>query len=93
MSLKVKFFEVSLLLVGGSLLLSSCGFLGGGGRPTSMSPGNLSVATGIAYNEDSSFQVRDFEGQPPAPNTVFIEGGRAVLGSFEEDLLNNTNDR
>jgi len=64
--------------------LSSCG---GGGRPTSINPGSSSTATGIAYNEDSSFQVRDFSGQPPAPNTVFIEGGRAVLGSFEEDVL------
>ncbi len=84
MSRKVKFFEAVLLLVGGSFLLSSCF---GGGRPTSINPGNVSMATQIAYNEDSAFQVRDFKGQPPAPNTVFIEGGRAVLGSFEEDVL------
>jgi len=84
MSYRVRFINVVLLLAGGSILLSSCGQ---GGRPSSINPGNLSTATGIAYNEDSSFQVRDFEGQPPAPNTVFIEGGRVVLGSFEEDLL------
>ncbi len=86
MSRKVNFFNVGSLLVGGSVLLSSC--FGGGGRPTSINPGSMSSATGITYNEDSAFQVRDFEGQPPAPNTVFIEGGRAVLGSFEEDVLN-----
>ena len=84
MSRSVRFFNVALVLVGGLFLLSSCG---GGGRPTSINPGSSSTATGIAYNEDSSFQVRDFSGQPPAPNTVFIEGGRAVLGSFEEDVL------
>jgi len=88
MSRAVRFFNIVLLLVGGSFLYSSCGFIGGGGvRPTSVAPGGASTATGIAYNEDSSYQVRDFEGQPPAPNTVFIEGGRMVLGSFEEDLL------
>lgn len=84
MSRRVRFFDVACILVGGLFLLSACG---GSGRPTSVNPGASSTATGIAYNEDSSFQVRDFSGQPPAPNTVFIEGGRAVLGSFEEDVL------
>ena len=85
MSRNVRFFRDVLAVVGATFLLSSCG--GGSGRPTSINPGGASTATGLAYNEDSSFQVKDFSGQPPAPNTVFIEGGRAVLGSFEEDVL------
>ena len=85
MSRSVQFFSTILLLVGGVWILGSCG---GGGRPTSIYPGEASTTTGLAYNEDSAFQVRDFEGQPDAPNTVFVEGGRAVLGSFEEDVLN-----
>jgi gliding motility-associated lipoprotein GldJ len=49
----------------------------------------MSTATGLAYNDDDAggFQVKPFEGQPDAPNTVFIEGGRAVMGSFEEDVM------
>lgn len=72
--------------------MSSCSLLsgGGGGRPTSVSPGEYSSATGIEYNdEDGGFQVNDFRGQPEGPNLRFIEGGRTVLGSFEEDVLNS----
>ncbi len=72
-------------LVGASLL-SSC-FLGGGGNPTSTAPGAYSRATGYEYNADGAFQVNDYGGQPAGPNLIFIEGGRTVLGSFEEDLL------
>ncbi len=57
------------------------------GRPTSVNPGAQSSATGLAFNEDSSFTVRAFQGQPEGPNLVFIEGGRMTLGSFEEDVL------
>ena len=70
--------------------MSSCSLLsgGGGGRPTSVSPGEYSSATGIEYNdEDGGFQVNDFKGQPEGPNLRFIEGGRTVLGSFEENLM------
>jgi len=41
----------------------------------------------LAYNEDDGFQVNEFSGQPDGPNLVFIEGGRTVLGSFEEDIF------
>lgn len=67
--------------------LSSCFFGGGSGRPTSVSPGGTSSATGIEYNEEGGFQVKDFRGQPEGPNLRFIEGGRTVLGTFEEDIL------
>ncbi|MEQ6121334.1 gliding motility lipoprotein GldJ [Reichenbachiella sp. MALMAid0571] len=71
-------------------VISACSLLGGSsGRPTSVSPGEYSTATGIEYNdEDGGFQVNDFRGQPEGPNLRFIEGGRTVLGSFEEDVLN-----
>ncbi|MFY0651547.1 MAG: gliding motility lipoprotein GldJ [Cyclobacteriaceae bacterium] len=79
---------ISLLAFG----ISACSLIGGGGsgRPTSVSPGEYSSATGIEYNdEDGGFQVNDFRGQPEGPNLRFIEGGRTVLGSFEEDVLNS----
>jgi sulfatase modifying factor 1 len=80
----------ALLVVGGSMMLSSCFLGGGGGRPTSSHPGALSTTTGMAYNDEDNngFEVKPFAGQPEGPNLVFIEGGRSVVGSFEEDLLN-----
>ena len=59
-----------------------------GKTPTATTPGKESTTTGLAYNEDNTFQVDDFQGQPAGPNLVFIEGGRTVLGSHEEDILN-----
>jgi gliding motility-associated lipoprotein GldJ len=58
------------------------------GHPSASSPGNMSTATGLEYNDDEGFQVNDFRGQPEGPNLVFIEGGRTVLGSYEEDIMN-----
>jgi len=58
------------------------------GAPTSIFPGGESTATGLVFNDDEGFQVSEFQGQPDGPNLVYIEGGRTVLGSFEEDLLN-----
>jgi len=77
-------------LAAGSVILGSCSLLGGGGgKPTATDPGDLSTATGLNYNDEETggFAVVEFEGQPDAPNTVFIEGGRAVMGSFEEDVM------
>ncbi|MFY0688315.1 MAG: gliding motility lipoprotein GldJ [Cyclobacteriaceae bacterium] len=71
-----------------AFFLSSC-FIGGGGAPTSSSPGFMSTATGLEYNEEGGFQVSEYAGQPQGPNLVFIEGGRTVLGSFEEDMVNS----
>lgn len=76
-------------LAGGSVILASCSLFGGGGKPTATNPGQMSTATGLTYNDEDAggFTVTEFEGQPDAPNTVFIEGGRAVMGSFEEDVM------
>src|ERR1700748_1758028 len=73
------------LLTATALILASCGKKGG--NPTAQNPGSSSTTTGMAYNEENGFQVNDFQGQPEAPNLVYCEGGRMVLGSFEEDLL------
>jgi gliding motility-associated lipoprotein GldJ len=72
------------VMVAGGLILTACSK---GGPPTSTDPGKVSTATGIAYNEDEkSFQVADYEAFPQGPGLVFIEGGRTVLGSMEEDV-------
>ncbi len=53
--------------------------------------GTRSMVTGVKYNDEenkeTSFTVKKYEGQPDAPNLVFIEGGRFVMGSSEEDIL------
>jgi gliding motility-associated lipoprotein GldJ len=55
--------------------------------------GMISQVTGIPYNyEDTvnnvtSLVVNEYLGQPDGPNLVFIEGGRFVMGSGEEDIL------
>src|SRR4051794_23794778 len=79
--------RVLLYVVGGSVALSACSLFGGkGGKPTAQNPGQISTATGLNYNDEDAggFMVKAYEGQPDAPNMVFIEGGRAVMGSFEE---------
>jgi gliding motility-associated lipoprotein GldJ len=61
-------------------------------KPTSIKPGKASTTTGLAYssggkNKNDEFAVRKFKGQPDGPNLVFIEGGRHIMGSQEEDML------
>ena len=86
----MKHLKGLLFFVGGTMIISSCSLLGGGGgKPTATNPGQMSNTTGLAYNDEDAggFQVNPFEGQPDAPGMVFIEGGRAVMGSFEEDVM------
>lgn len=72
-------------------MFSGCNlFTGGSSTPTSFDPKRFSTTTGIEYNDEespSSFQVGDYSGQADGPNLIFIEGGRTVLGTFEEDIL------
>lgn len=60
-------------------------------KPDAYKPGKSSTVTGVQYNskDDNSFAVRDFQGMPEVPNMVYIEGGRLILGSYEEDLMKN----
>jgi len=85
---QMKSFKSLLSLVALSVLVSSC-FLRQGGKPTAQNPGQLSTATGLKYTRDAAegFPVNEYRSQPDAPNMVFIEGGRTVLGSFEEDIM------
>jgi len=84
---KFVFYSLSASII----FLSSCGklpFFNKGGQPTSVSPGVASSVTGLEYNdEEEGFKVNDFQGQPEGPNLIFIEGGRTILGSFEEDIM------
>ncbi len=80
----MRFIKYLSAVVVGGLCLTACSK---GGKPTSTSPGDVSSATGIAYNEDEkSFQVADYAQFPQGPGLVFIEGGRTTLGSMEEDV-------
>lgn len=79
----VRYAKGSAMAIAVAAMLSACSQ----SHPTSAVPGELSTATGLAYNEEDGFQVRDFSGQPLGPNLSFIEGGRTVLGSFEEDIF------
>ncbi|MDH5366340.1 MAG: gliding motility lipoprotein GldJ [Cyclobacteriaceae bacterium] len=85
----VQFFKGGIILLFGSIVMSSCSLFGSGGAPTSQHPGALSTATGLAYNDEDNegFMVNPYSGQPDGPNLVYIEGGRMVMGSFEEDIL------
>ena len=70
-----------------AVFMSSCNLVGGGGVPSASNPGVSSTTTGYEFNADGGFQVNDFSGQPDGPNLVYIEGGRTVMGSFEEDVV------
>lgn len=84
----VRSLKAVALSLGLSVAMYSCGLLGGGsGQPTSSAPGKVSTSTGLEYNEEGGFEVNDYRGQPEGPNLVYIEGGRTVLGSFEEDVM------
>lgn len=72
---------------------SSCSLLPFGkknAKPTAVNSGQMSTVTGLEYGDDpSQYSTPSFKGQPQAPNMVFIEGGRAVMGSFEEDIMSS----
>ena len=75
------------------VLFEGCSILPFGKKnPSARSPGTTSTTTNLEYfsdneAEEEGFVVSDFSGQVPGPNQVLIEGGRAVLGSYEEDVF------
>jgi sulfatase modifying factor 1 len=81
----MKFTNYLSLLAAGSLALAGCHK----GAPTATNPGKASSTTGIEYNTDEGMKVTDFKKIPTGPGLVYIEGGRTVLGSQEEDVTNN----
>ena len=62
---------------------------GKSGHPTSTDPGSESLLTGTKYNLQDGFEVTEYEGQPEGPNLVYIEGGRTILGAYEENLFHD----
>ena len=80
-----------LIVLGGCSILPS--FLPFGKKnPSARSPGSTSTTTNLEYfsdneAEEEGFVVEDFGGQIPGPNMEEIMGGRAVLGSYEEDVF------
>ncbi|EON76783.1 GldJ [Lunatimonas lonarensis] len=60
-------------------------------RRTASSPGKVSASTGAVYsfnNDDTTkFQVFKLPKEVVGPRLKFIQGGRAVLGSQEQDIM------
>ena len=90
--MKVSYYVI-LILVG--LVLEGCSILPfGNSNPSARNPGSTSTTTNLEYFSDAfaeedeeGFVVADFGGQTPGPNQVFVQGGRAVLGTYEEDVF------
>ena len=90
--MKVSYYII-LILVG--LVLEGCSILPfGNSNPSARNPGSTSTTTNLEYFSDAfaeedeeGFVVAGFGGQTPGPNQVFVQGGRAVLGTYEEDVF------
>jgi gliding motility-associated lipoprotein GldJ len=89
MSTKIK------VLFGSAIIAATLASCGGReyGKPTAQNPGETDIFTGLEYDltgrgkDPEAMLLSSFEGQPEPPGMKYIEGGRIVLGSFEEDLL------
>lgn len=90
--MKVSYYVVFILV---GLMLEGCSILPfGNSNPSARNPGSTSTTTNLEYFSDAfaeedeeGFVVADFGGQTPGPNQVFVQGGRAVLGTYEEDVF------
>jgi len=82
---------MGIFLIASSSILSSCNKTPGYGRRTAANPGKNSATTGAEFSFDeqdtTEFFVSKNAEQIPGPNLKFIQGGRAVLGSQEEDVM------
>uniref|UniRef100_UPI004048AC74 gliding motility lipoprotein GldJ n=1 Tax=Algoriphagus sp. TaxID=1872435 RepID=UPI004048AC74 len=83
-------WAIALLLVTVTLL-SSCQKNNTYGRRTANSPGKRSATTGATFSfktaDSTEFFVAKKAEQIPGPNLKLIQGGRATLGSQEEDVM------
>ena len=90
--MKVSYYIILILV---SLVLEGCSILPfGNSNPSARNPGSTSTTTNLEYFSDAfaeedeeGFVVAGFGGQTPGPNQVFVQGGRAVLGTYEEDVF------
>ena len=86
-----RFFYFVIII----LTVESCSILPfGKSNPSARNPGSTSTTTNLDYFSDASaeeeeegFVVSDFGGQTPGPNQILVQGGRAVLGTYEEDVF------
>ena len=69
-----------------ALGLSALGGCKSSAGPTATEPGKTSSTTGLEYNTEKGMKVASYKTPPQGPGLVFIEGGRTVLGSQEEDV-------
>jgi len=83
------YFVIILLTIEGCSLLPF-----GKSNPSARNPGSISTTTNLDYfsdayaeEEEEGFVVADFGGQTPGPNQILVQGGRAVLGTYEEDVF------
>ncbi|RZK23088.1 MAG: gliding motility lipoprotein GldJ [Hymenobacter sp.] len=81
----MKFSPTMSLLAAGALALASCSK---SGTPTATNPGKTSSTTGLEYNTEEGMKVSDFTKAPTGKGLVYIEGGRTILGTTEEDVTN-----
>ena len=83
-------WAIALLLVTVTLL-SSCQKNSSYGRRSASAPGKRSATTGADFSFDADDSTQFFVAkkaeQIPGPNLRLIQGGRAILGSQEEDVM------
>nr|WP_245189570.1 gliding motility lipoprotein GldJ [Lunatimonas salinarum] len=76
-------------MVGSMLFFYGCGSQSD--RRTASNPGRVSASTGAVYNfnddDTTKFQVFTLPKEVVGPRLKFIQGGRAVLGSQEQDIM------
>jgi len=84
-------WATAIVLVSASVLSSCNKSTGSYGRRTANNPGKRSATTGAEFsfdeNDSTNFFVSKRAEQIPGPNLKFIQGGRTVLGSQEEDVM------
>lgn len=77
------FLKITVFILLSTSVLSSCFLINKKG-------GEVSTTTGMAYGNSKdtlSFTPFDTKNLPNPPGMVYVQGGRTVLGSFEEDLF------
>jgi gliding motility-associated lipoprotein GldJ len=83
-------WAIALTLISATVL-SSCQKNNSYGRRTAGSPGKRSATTGADFSYDADDSTKFFVAkkgeQIKGPNLRLIQGGRAVLGSQEEDVM------
>lgn len=87
---KLGLVAIAMLFVATGIL-SSCNKTPGYGRRTAAKPGKVSATTGAQFsfdaNDSSNFVVTKMAKQVVGPNLKYIQGGRAVIGSQEQDIM------